>query len=312
MFTLYSTQFYTDLKYILLSSIAQAKTSLFLASYGFGDRDLMRLIEEKADEEVDVEMVYDKSYPPRISSKKVEKIKDDKSGLMHRKITIIDGDKIFLGSTNSTEQSLVMHENLLLYMEDQKLADSIRASTLYRGEKFTYFPLPEKSSDALSELVDLIDMAKKSITVAMFTFTHMDIAEKLIAAKNRGVEVRLIVDWISARGSSSKVVSLLHEHGIKVHTQLEKCLFHHKCAMIDDDFVMGSVNWTKSGFKRNREYMLIFHGLDGDDLNVVKHFFDESWHLSKKLRISKIPVKRKSWRIPYFPSRSLYSYLWTP
>lgn len=312
LFNIYSTSLYSDLKFLLLSSIAKADHSLFLASYGFNDPDLINLLNAKADQKVSIKLLYDKKHPPRTNAKSIIKEKDTKSGLMHRKITLIDDEKIFLGSTNYTEPSFIMHENSLLYMEDKELAKHIENNLLYQTDNYTYYPLPEESAKALNHLVELIDNAKHSIDVFMYTFTHRLIAEKLIEAKNRGVQVRLVTDWVSSRGASHKICCLLSDAGIPIHSQLEKCLLHHKSAMIDNVMIIGSVNWTKSGFNKNREYMMVFDNLRGKDLEKAQIYFQELWHHSKKLRISKIPVKEKKWRIPYFPYRSLYSYLWTP
>ncbi len=300
------------MKYIILSTIAKAQTSLYLASYGFSDPDLIALIKEKAHGNIPIKITYDKDYPPPLSKNIVELNKDTKSGLMHRKITIVDNQIILLGSTNSTEPSMKIHNNLLLYMENKSLADAIENSFFYQTENFTYFPLPSEKKLALDSLLELIDSAQDHIHLAIFTFTHKTLVDKLIEAHNRGVKVRVTIDSGSARSTSKSAVTKLRQHGIPIYQQLESCLFHHKCALIDEKFVMGSVNWTKSGFERNREYLMIFTKMPQNDLLQVKKFFNLIEHSSKRLQVSKKPATKKSWRIPYFPSHFLCSSLWIP
>ena len=46
-------------------------------------------------------------------------------------------------------------------------------------------------SDGKTALISAIDMAKKSITLTIYELTDPDIIDRLIRAKNRGVQVRV-------------------------------------------------------------------------------------------------------------------------
>ena len=313
LFKLHSTELGSDLKYISLSSIANAKASVFIASYGFSDPDLISLLEKQSKRNIPIRIVFDKAYPPAIHKENnLELIRDPKSGLMHRKIIIVDGHTILLGSTNSTEFSLKMHKNLIIHMEDEELARSIISTKLYETPQFSYIPIPEEKKIAFGQVSNLIDSAKNRIHLAMFTLTHNLLVEKLIDAHNRGVAVRVTIDPGMARGTCRKAIAKLKKANVPLFQHRSWSLFHHKCAWIDDVFVAGSANWTKSGFERNREYVIIFRQLSKVDLAQVNCFFTAISRHSKRLQISSQPVIRKSWRIPYFPPRFLSSCSWTP
>ena len=58
----------------------------------------------------------------------------------------------------------------------------------------------------IEKIVNLIDHSKKSIDVAMYSFTSRPLAQSLINAKKRGVKVRLLLDgeWNSPKNKYSK------------------------------------------------------------------------------------------------------------
>src|SRR5580698_9598946 len=55
--------------------------------------------------------------------------------------------------------------------------------------------------DGSKPVLDLIDGAKKTIDLKMFTFTSDDIAEALIRAQKRGVKVRVMLNPARSSGS---------------------------------------------------------------------------------------------------------------
>src|SRR5262249_17225906 len=151
------------------------------------------------------------------------------SGLMHRKIAVIDQSLIFLGTANLTTQSLHFHDNLVVGISYAGLVPffsncSSAYQTFDQGECWL---LPDKDGKAANRLLDLIHSAKKTIHVAMFTLTHSQFIEALIAAKKRGVEVVCAIDFYTAQGASAKAITQLTQAGLKVYQSQGKQLLHH-------------------------------------------------------------------------------------
>ncbi len=136
----------------------------------------------------------------------------------------------------------------------------------------------------IEKIIYLIDHSKKSIDVAMYSFTSRPLAQSLINAKKRGVKVRLLLDgeWNSPKNKFSKF-SYLIKNGLdvrlaKAHKYYDRYgIMHNKFAIFDDKIVeTGSLNWTAQAPKANDENVLI---IDRTDIaNVYKKHFEELWN----------------------------------
>jgi phosphatidylserine/phosphatidylglycerophosphate/cardiolipin synthase-like enzyme len=117
-----------------------------------------------------------------------------------------------------------------------------------------YFTPP---AGAASGLIKQIDGAKKSIKVMAYGFTATNLAEALVRAKRRGVDVGLIQDEKSAQ-NNRETLPILLAAGIDVRSDGKHAIQHNKVMLIDDDIVItGSYNFTKSAEKRNAENIMI-------------------------------------------------------
>ncbi len=108
-------------------------------------------------------------------------------------------------------------------------------------------------------VVNAIDSAKKSILVEAYSFTSKDIANSLLAAKNRGVAVNIILDksQVSQQYSSSRFFA---NQGFMVKIDNKHAIFHNKVMIIDDKTVItGSFNFTKAAEAKNAENLLILN-----------------------------------------------------
>merc|ERR1719375_2622169 len=113
-----------------------------------------------------------------------------------------------------------------------------------------------KYTHELTSLVRLlleIRKAKRTLLVCVFTITCTEIANELVAAKKRGVNVRVITDDAKMDDQGSKAfnlkaqgINVRHDHNIMSH-------MHHKFAVIDNKTVLnGSFNWTRGAVLSNR------------------------------------------------------------
>ena len=117
-----------------------------------------------------------------------------------------------------------------------------------------YFTPP---AGGASGLIKQIDGAKKSIKVMAYGFTATNLAEALVRAKRRGVDVGLVQDEKSAQ-NNRETLPILLAAGIEVRSDGKHAIQHNKVMLIDDDIVItGSYNFTKSAEKRNAENIMI-------------------------------------------------------
>ncbi len=267
---LYSNTNRDDLSLVLSQSIAEAERSVEILVFSLTDNMVLHTLRRKAEEGVSVNIVTDIK-----NVKKVGGILGDIAdisvsncrGLMHRKVLIVDGERVFISSANMTSESLRMHDNLTIGLHSAPLAQAITSLgsdpilSIVGGQSVEYWSIPEHEG-ALERIIGLIEAAQKTIDVAQFTFTNMRIVDALIGAHERDVRVRVIVDYTSGKGASKRVVNRLKEAGIAIETPHKIGLLHHKYALIDDTTcVTGSANWTKAAFRSNEECFLIMHNI---------------------------------------------------
>lgn len=121
------------------------------------------------------------------------------------------------------------------------------------------YSLDQKQNDR--EIIALIDGAKTHIYFAMYVFTHRDIAEALIAAKKRGVDVRGIVDsGESTNNYGMEITRLLTDASIPLVAEKHPGgtgIMHIKAIVTDSAYAIGSYNWTRSATTINDELLQV-------------------------------------------------------
>jgi phosphatidylserine/phosphatidylglycerophosphate/cardiolipin synthase-like enzyme len=116
--------------------------------------------------------------------------------------------------------------------------------------------------DAEGMIVEGIRRAKTQILVQAFTFTSRALANALIAAKRRGVDVRVMADREQTfNGEASRIPDLVHA-GIPVMLEVRYQSAHNKVMVIDAGaadaaVITGSYNWTYAAQRKNAENVLI-------------------------------------------------------
>lgn len=127
-------------------------------------------------------------------------------------------------------------------------------------------------------LVQLIDQEKKSIKIAIFSFTDGKIAQALIDAHRRGVMVEVIVDITGMRDKFSKI-DWLKENRIKVtvydprNNSIYNDIMHHKFVIFGNNIGgksllwTGSYNFTKSATLKNQENVLVL-----DEMHLIEKY----------------------------------------
>ena len=124
-------------------------------------------------------------------------------------------------------------------------------------------------------IVDQINQAKSTIYMQAYGLTHPQIINALIKAKQRGVNVRILLDRSNLTQKHSKM-QLLEAAGIEVTIDRIAGIAHNKVIIIDQIItITGSFNFTVGADTRNAENVLIIN-----DSNVARSYL-QNWQYRK-------------------------------
>jgi phosphatidylserine/phosphatidylglycerophosphate/cardiolipin synthase-like enzyme len=111
-----------------------------------------------------------------------------------------------------------------------------------------------------NHLIKYLNHAQKRIYAAIYMLTDKDIAQTLIDAKNRNIDVQVVFDKASIVSRYGKVKMLLANNVNSLVFKVTKGgwapLMHNKFAIIDECLWTGSFNWTKSANTKNQENVI--------------------------------------------------------
>lgn len=108
-------------------------------------------------------------------------------------------------------------------------------------------------------IVQAINEAHRQVLVQAYGFTDKAILKALVEAKQRGLDVRVILDKSNETQRYSGATYVMNA-GIPVWIDYEPAIAHNKIMVIDNDEVItGSFNFTTSAQKRNAENVLILN-----------------------------------------------------
>ncbi len=114
-------------------------------------------------------------------------------------------------------------------------------------------------------IVDLIDDARHDIKVQAYGFTNSAIANALIAAKKRGIDVQIIEDdgeYLNINGFSKLKLDSVKAAGAKIFLDSDHAIAHNKIIIIDAQtpqhaVITGSYNFTQAAEKNNAENIIL-------------------------------------------------------
>ena len=129
-------------------------------------------------------------------------------------------------------------------------------------------------------LIDKINAAQTSIHIASFEFDLTPVAEALIAAKARGVDVRWVTDDEFGIESDEEPghgqFALMEDVGIEIRADTRSALMHNKFWIFDNELLWtGSTNITENGiFKQDNNTIVI---QSAELAAIYEREFQEMW-----------------------------------
>ncbi len=139
---------------------------------------------------------------------------------------------------------------------------------------------PEGSAQQL--VLETIAGAKHDIQILAYAFQAPDIMQALVAAKNRGVKVRVVVDKKRNKGKTSKTaMDFVTSNGVELRTNDHFHIHHDKVIIVDGTTVeTGSFNFAPSAETANSENVVVIRDMPEVAKQYVAHW-QSRWDLGK-------------------------------
>jgi phosphatidylserine/phosphatidylglycerophosphate/cardiolipin synthase-like enzyme len=144
---------------------------------------------------------------------------------------------------------------------------------------------PEGSAQQL--VLQTLDNARESIRLMGYSFTSPEVVKSLVAAKQRGVDVRVVVDDKGNRSKASQAaMNLVVNAGIPLRTNGQYKIMHDKVIITDGQNVeLGSFNYTRSAAESNSENALVVRDVPSLAQTYLAHWQSRwdggtDWHSS--------------------------------
>lgn len=149
---------------------------------------------------------------------------------------------------------------------------------------------PEDPVEA--RLIALIAQARRSVQVQSYLFTRKTLAAALVAARGRGVDVRVLADARMNQRGKNALPQLLAA-GVPVALETAYSAAHNKVILIDADepnpvVITGSYNYTWSAGRKNAENVVVLHG-HADVATAYRKNWLRHWQAATP--ITRLPVK---------------------
>lgn len=285
-----------DIEDTIISRINLATTTLDIAVWDNGSSNIVNAINAAYNRGVQVRYISSSNSLNSAMSGLNAAIpvleRQSLTNTMHNKFVIVDNTILMTGSMNFGLGSMFDDYNNFIIINNSSLALNYLTefNEMWGGSgaqpnitlskfgadktdntihNFTISSIPVESyfspSDGTTaKIVNAINSANYTLDFATFTFNNNDIGDAVVAAKNRGVVVRGIIENVNYIGSE---YAGLVSNGVNVLSHLNVPYdFHHKYGIVDAGYpasdplvIMGSHNWTNSAENDYDENTLIIH-----------------------------------------------------
>ena len=242
--------------------------------------------------------VKNDKFLPIAKHEQDDKFTRAKQALMHDKFFIVDDKYVWTGSTNVSAACMTFNANTAItivspevanvykkefeqmYLQDKfhnekDLLNNTENISLNNGKTQVSIYFSPKAEVLTNQIRPLIQNSKESIHIAMYYLTHRRIVNDLIDAKNRGVDVKIILDGSFVRDGYAPHEKL-REAGVPVKIENWRSKLHSKNAIFDCKIAtLGSTNWTSTAELVNDENMIIVY--DEKVAKEVEKNFQRMW-----------------------------------
>lgn len=138
-----------------------------------------------------------------------------------------------------------------------------------------------------AKIIESISQAKSTIKVAMAYFTDKEIADELISARQKGVEVNIV---LSNDITNNEIIDRLKgKVSLVIFESNGRGIMHHKFCIIDNSLLLhGSYNYTYNATKNNQESLNVT-----DSYNLISEYSNIFDTLTKDATVTNIYLNEK-------------------
>lgn len=276
--------------------LRQAESSILIISFTLSDPEVIRLLNQKSSEGVDIQLFIDRDHLAGLKTLLHPPIhiytREHGEGHLHHKILVVDNGYIWLASANFTKSGFVTSKNLAIgcfspeiaiQLQQEALAihlSSPRAHTSpfkcsYGDQLLELYVLPHHAPEdphpiesAMNErgrqkLIGLIDKAKHHIKISVDVWTYKEASRAIIKALQRGVQVDVVTG-----STMDEPIKMMIQQG--AHVKQGRNL-HHKFMLVDHKILLnGSPNWSMNAFSRSDESFIVLYNLTKRQLKELE------------------------------------------
>jgi phosphatidylserine/phosphatidylglycerophosphate/cardiolipin synthase-like enzyme len=270
-----------------VETLGRATKTIDFMVYQMGTGHILDTIIAKAQVGVKVRAILDLAQKP-VNEKYKEKMEaaspnitviwsDPKFAFMHAKFMVVDGTEAIVGTGNYYEKLMLQERNYATRVKDP--ADLASLNAIFEADFNRQTPdlsctrLLVAPVNARQRLLDLINSATKSITVESMQFQDAEIRAAIVAKKNKGIDVRIILaeaSWITANTGAA---TYLQSNGIAPKSYPHA---HVKNIVVDGNKAyVGSINLSTNSMNKNREVGLIV--TEQNNVDLIVSTFEHDW-----------------------------------
>lgn len=134
-------------------------------------------------------------------------------------------------------------------------------------------------------VLNTIGSAQQSIRMMAYSFTDPDVMKALIAAHQRGVDIKIVIDEKGNRNRASMAaMNLIVNAGISLRTNSRFPIQHDKILIVDNHTVeSGSYNFSRAGASKNSENVVVMRFMPAIASQYLSHWqsrweMGTDWH----------------------------------
>jgi len=288
----------------LVALIESAQESIDVAVYDFDLKNVAQALIEAQKRGVTVRLVTDTDNLRTEAIKMLQEadipiVDDHRGGYMHNKFMVVDGEKVWTGSWNFTENDTYRYNNNAVLITSPQLARNYNAKfkqmfddglfgprrrsgnttpvLTIQGVRVENYFAPE--DEVASKIIAHLEEARESIRFMAFSFTHDGIGQVVREKFEQGLLVQGVFEAVGSESPFSEY-GAMKELGMDVLQDGNPYLMHHKVFILDERTVIfGSFNFSRHADEQNDENVLII-----EEPELARIFLEEFERVYERAR----------------------------
>ena len=295
----------------LVEKINAAQTSIHIASFEFDLTPVADALIAAKQRGVDVRWVTDDEHGleadeepgngqfAMLQEAGIEVRSDNRTALMHNKFWIFDGQIVWTGSTNITENGIFKQDNNTIVIQSPELAAIYEREfqEMWDGQFGPRSPsqLDDQITDvhgsrivvvftsedpALENaIIPIVKSATQSVRFLTFSFTDYPLADTMSQLHQAGVDVAGVFETVGSETDAAELKTLMCRN-VPVKQDGNPSFMHHKLIVVDERIVItGSMNYSTNAEVNNDENVIIIDNADIARLYIQE--FERVWNIAR-------------------------------